>query len=184
MGLLEQNEIDFGRGRALDFGCGVGRLTQPLGEVFDEVVGLDISTAMIAKAEAANQSQRLRFVHSESARLPFEDEHFDFILAHLVLLHVGPEAAEAYVKEFARTLAPGGLGIISLPCSSGGDATRRLSRMPVATGEEMAEQQFLIVPFEEMVDFLESLGLQMELQFREGPPEVREFGIYVFRRPA
>ena len=39
------------RGKSLDFGCGVGRLTFPLGEFFEESHGLDISSAMIQKAD-------------------------------------------------------------------------------------------------------------------------------------
>jgi 2-polyprenyl-3-methyl-5-hydroxy-6-metoxy-1,4-benzoquinol methylase len=34
-------------GRALDFGCGVGRLTQPLALMFDEAIGVDASPTMI-----------------------------------------------------------------------------------------------------------------------------------------
>lgn len=183
LGLLKQNDIAINSGLALDFGCGVGRLTQPLAAAFERVVGLDISTAMIEKARAANPPANIDYVHSESARLPFEDNHFDFLLAHLVLLHVGPEAAEAYVEEFARVLAPGGLGIISLPSSSDGRAERRVSFMPVKTADGVVEQQYLIVPVDEMVGGLEILGLKVELQFCEGDPAVQEFGIYVFRKP-
>ena len=41
---------DVVRRRALDFGSGVGRLALPLAERYDEVVGVDISDAMIAEA--------------------------------------------------------------------------------------------------------------------------------------
>src|SRR5215813_1192715 len=40
----------FGRQKALDFGCGVGRLTQALTAHFDEVHGVDIAPSMIALA--------------------------------------------------------------------------------------------------------------------------------------
>ena len=39
---------DVGSARALDFGCGVGRLTQGLSRHFDQVIGVDISAGMIA----------------------------------------------------------------------------------------------------------------------------------------
>ncbi|TAL79766.1 MAG: class I SAM-dependent methyltransferase, partial [Beijerinckiaceae bacterium] len=39
------------RNRALDFGCGVGRLALGLARYFDEVVGVDISDAMLAEAK-------------------------------------------------------------------------------------------------------------------------------------
>src|SRR6187401_2371852 len=34
---------------ALDFGCGVGRLTQPLANYFSNVTGIDIAPSMIAR---------------------------------------------------------------------------------------------------------------------------------------
>jgi len=43
------------RGRALDFGCGVGRLTQALCERFDSVVGVDIAPSMIELANRYNR---------------------------------------------------------------------------------------------------------------------------------
>src|SRR5215216_1102715 len=35
------------RRRALDFGCGIGRLTIPVADYYDEVVGVDIATSMV-----------------------------------------------------------------------------------------------------------------------------------------
>jgi 2-polyprenyl-3-methyl-5-hydroxy-6-metoxy-1,4-benzoquinol methylase len=43
------------RGRALDFGCGVGRLTQALAEYGREIVGLDIAASMVERARALNR---------------------------------------------------------------------------------------------------------------------------------
>src|SRR5688572_29293377 len=43
-----------GKGRALDFGCGYGRLTQGMAAYFDEVVGVDIASSMIAGARELN----------------------------------------------------------------------------------------------------------------------------------
>lgn len=43
------------RRRALDFGCGVGRLTQALGEVFEQADGVDIAPSMVALANQYNR---------------------------------------------------------------------------------------------------------------------------------
>src|SRR5271163_1555738 len=51
--LLDALKADFGfapHGKALDFGCGVGRITKALAAHFDTVVGLDISPGMLAQA--------------------------------------------------------------------------------------------------------------------------------------
>ena len=42
------------RERALDFGCGVGRLTRALARRFDEAVGVDVSARMLEQARRLN----------------------------------------------------------------------------------------------------------------------------------
>src|SRR5687767_12790864 len=49
--------------RALDFGCGVGRVTQALTRMAGDVVGIDIAPAMVARAREANRhGARCRYV--------------------------------------------------------------------------------------------------------------------------
>ena len=55
MKLIQDRGIQISRGRALDFGCGVGRLTNAMATYFDEVIGVDISSTMIGNA---NQLKR------------------------------------------------------------------------------------------------------------------------------
>src|SRR4029453_17456242 len=45
---LESRGLDLARGSALDFGCGVGRLTQALAPHFRHVTGVDVSPRMLA----------------------------------------------------------------------------------------------------------------------------------------
>jgi ubiquinone/menaquinone biosynthesis C-methylase UbiE len=98
------------RGRALDFGCGVGRLTQALAERFDELDGVDISPAMIAQARQYNRhGTRVRFHESASPTLPFADATFDFVFSKIVLQHVAVDLQRAYVREFLRVAKGGGL---------------------------------------------------------------------------
>jgi 2-polyprenyl-3-methyl-5-hydroxy-6-metoxy-1,4-benzoquinol methylase len=51
---VEQLGISIQWRRALDFGCGIGRLTQPLCRYFDEVHGVDIALSMICLANKLN----------------------------------------------------------------------------------------------------------------------------------
>src|ERR1700732_2454646 len=44
-------DTEFAPKRALDFGCGVGRVLIPLAEVAQEVVGLDVSPSMLQEAK-------------------------------------------------------------------------------------------------------------------------------------
>src|SRR5689334_1327320 len=50
LGEAERLGFSVGTGRALDFGCGVGRLSQALCERFESVCGIDIAPSMIEAA--------------------------------------------------------------------------------------------------------------------------------------
>jgi SAM-dependent methyltransferase len=103
--------------KALDFGCGPGRLAQSLAEYFQEVHGVDIAPSMIAKAKELNRhGQRCVYHLNEAPHLRlFEDDTFDFIYSALVLQHVPRSLALAYIVEFIRILKPGGLAVFQVP---------------------------------------------------------------------
>jgi ubiquinone/menaquinone biosynthesis C-methylase UbiE len=105
-------------GEALDFGCGLGKLTRALGKRFRMVYGLDISEAMIVKAQAlSNDSVNCKFVVNPRPDLRlFPDGHFEFIYTRIVLQHVPDRSLiKAYICEFLRVLEPGGLLVFQLP---------------------------------------------------------------------
>lgn len=93
---------------ALDFGCGIGRLTRAMAAHFERCIGLDISEEMIARAREINPA--CEFVVNNDTTLPFASDHFDLIYSKYVLQHL-PEKEHvfAYIAEFVRTLKPGGL---------------------------------------------------------------------------
>jgi ubiquinone/menaquinone biosynthesis C-methylase UbiE len=104
-------------GKSLDFGCGVGRLTQAMANYSDEVYGIDISDAMIDKARKYNQFEGKCFyeVNDEDSLCMFEDSYFDLIYSSITLQHMKPEYSKKYIKEFIRILKPSGLLIFQLP---------------------------------------------------------------------
>jgi SAM-dependent methyltransferase len=109
-------------GRALDFGCGAGRLTRALAGRFDESVGVDISEAMLDEARRLNSDcEGCGFVLNETADLrQFEEASFDFVYSALVLQHLPSRVVVAsYLGEFVRVLAPGGAAAFQLPSSLG-----------------------------------------------------------------
>ena len=83
------------RQRALDFGCGHGRLTQGLANHFAEVVGVDIAASMLDVARSANRhGARVSYVLNERPDLAvLPDASFDFVLTVLVLQHMRPDYA-------------------------------------------------------------------------------------------
>mgnify|MGYP003344474623 CR=1 FL=1 len=59
---IHQRRIDVGRGHALDFGCGYGRLTQALTRFFAQVTGVDAAEGMVDAARKHNRyGDRVRY---------------------------------------------------------------------------------------------------------------------------
>ncbi len=107
------------RQRALDFGCGVGRLTQALCSYFFRVDGVDIAPSMVERARELNRFGDRCAYHVNSANdlRVFRDESFDFIYSNIVLQHIAPEDAKNYMREFVRVLAPDGVAVFQMPSS-------------------------------------------------------------------
>ena len=108
---------ELGSRAALDFGCGVGRLTQPLAEYFTEVVGVDLSPSMIDLARKYNRHpERCHYYVNASADLPrFPAGSFDLVLSYLTLQHIPPRYTKQYIQEFMRVTTRGGLVCFQLP---------------------------------------------------------------------
>lgn len=86
--------------RILDLGCGKGRFASHLRTAGAEVIGVDLSAAMLAEAGGIDRAR------ASSRRLPFADATFDAVIAIEVLEHVG--AIDATLAEARRVLRPGG----------------------------------------------------------------------------
>lgn len=106
------------RERALDFGCGVGRLTRALAPFFAECWGIDISEEMIRQARELNSAvpNCCFAVNADPDLRPFPGKQFDFILCVLVLQHFPSRSwILALLSEFLRVLRDGGLLVFQLP---------------------------------------------------------------------
>lgn len=102
---------------ALDFGCGVGRLTQALVPEYALAWGCDISEEMIRLANEHNRhGKRCRYVQSGASLLDsFKPGTFDLIYSRITLQHMPPELQRGYVEEFIQLLAPKGLAVFQVP---------------------------------------------------------------------
>jgi SAM-dependent methyltransferase len=87
-------------GRALDFGCGVGRLAEAMTAYADEVVGYDISPGMLELARA--RKGKATYVDA----LP--DGPFDWINSFIVFQHIPPERGLEILRQLLARLAVGG----------------------------------------------------------------------------
>ena len=100
--------IELNFDKALDFGCGAGRLTRALAESFQKVYGIDVSTKMIEKAKEYSQGEQHCFYLPESHLGEFPSETFDFVYSKIALQHIKPRDSLVYLKNFCRVTKPGG----------------------------------------------------------------------------
>ena len=101
----------------LDVGCGTGLVAQRLAPLVNQVVGLDISEAMMNKGKWENPVRR---VVGDVRAIPFPDETFDTVTARHVFHHV-TEGLPKAIDECYRVLVPGGRIVVSegVPPSEG-----------------------------------------------------------------
>ena len=88
--------------RALDFGCGVGRMSEAMARFADEVVAYDISPGMLQQARE-HGAGRVSYVHE------LVDGPFDWINSRIVFQHIPPPRGLALLNQLLDRLAPGGL---------------------------------------------------------------------------
>jgi SAM-dependent methyltransferase len=125
------------RRRALDFGCGIGRLTVALADYYDEVVGVDIATSMVEQARNRNPApDRIRYEHNtDPDLLRFPSGCFDLVCSWIVLQHMPPSLIKAYIAELVRLVAPGGLLVFQLPVDTvSAEVRERFVDAPVQGG--------------------------------------------------
>ena len=93
------------RKSALDFGCGVGRLTMALAQQFDFVTGVDVSHSML---KIAGQNCRGRFLSS----LDDVSEEFDFVISYIVLQHIPVDRGYVIIDKLLKRLRNTGVAML------------------------------------------------------------------------
>ncbi len=98
--------------RALEIGCGPGRLMKPLSRHFTEIHGVDVSDEMIRLARERLRDIPHAHVHAtDGASLAkFADEYFDLVYSYAVFQHIpSRDVVLQYMRETCRVLKPGGV---------------------------------------------------------------------------
>jgi trans-aconitate methyltransferase len=112
--------IGFTPKSALDFGCGVGRLTRALATRVERVAGVDAAPSMLRLARENVPNAAF------SAQIP--DQTFDLIVSLIVFQHIPVRRGEALLDELLRHLEIGGVAAVHVTFRRPGSSLRRVAR--------------------------------------------------------
>ena len=93
-------------GRVLEIGVGTGQLACPLAARGVDVMGLDLSSAMLGQLRAKPGGEAVRLVLGDATRLPFDDSAFGGAYARWVLHLISDW--EGALDELIRVVGPAG----------------------------------------------------------------------------
>jgi len=96
--------------RVLEVGCGTGEFSRLLSKYAGEVIALDISEEMLAKARSmASQLTNIKYVKADFMVYDIEPESYDSIVTIATAHHL---PIEEFFRKVSRVLKPGGSLII------------------------------------------------------------------------
>lgn len=115
LGIIREHlDAEFRPARAIDFGCGVGRIVIPLGRQCHEVVGVDVSPSMLDEAR-----RNVEHAGCTNVRLRLTDEFmaepasgFDFVHSYIVFQHIPTARGEQLIAALLDRLTKGGVAAI------------------------------------------------------------------------
>jgi ubiquinone/menaquinone biosynthesis C-methylase UbiE len=100
----------------VEIGCGVGRMTSRLQQVFDEVHACDVSAGMLEIARQHCDPSIVAFYQTNGTTLPLADEAVTAVYSTIVFQHFAkPAICLGYFREIYRVLQPGSSFMINLP---------------------------------------------------------------------
>jgi ubiquinone/menaquinone biosynthesis C-methylase UbiE len=113
---------------AIDFGCGVGRVTIPLAETSARVLAVDVSEKMLEEARkncAREGLQNVTFLITREF-LQLADASADFVHSFIVLQHIPPSHGYKLIEKLLSILQNGGIGALHVTFRDARSALRRL----------------------------------------------------------
>ncbi len=100
----------------LDAGCGSGYPVAQFLARFFQVTGVDFAEEQVRLAKGTVQDVAL--VCADLSNLPFNNDTFDALCSYYAIIHVPRNEHSKLLKDFHRTLKPGGLALL---CMGAGD---------------------------------------------------------------
>jgi SAM-dependent methyltransferase len=176
---------------AVDFGCGVGRLSRALATRFDRVLAIDAAPTMIAEAKRLNSDRpNIEFVLNQEPRLArLADASVSFVYTTLVLQHITYPESLAYVGELLRVLKPGGVAMFQTPTLDRTPLPARLVRAAVrrVVRATRLPLDFLyidmnVIPTREIEAAAATRGCDLVTRFNHNRCDIGDDGALVQRR--
>ena len=102
--------------KLLEIGCGYGRETQEFGNLFKEVVGLDISKGTIERAKKyakQNKKENLKFYVYPDEIQNLEPESFDCLYSYTVFQHCPDNIVKILLYDGTLMLKSGGIFLLN-----------------------------------------------------------------------
>jgi SAM-dependent methyltransferase len=131
-------------GAIADIGCGPGHITGFLAERRDDVQGVDLSPEMVALAR--RRHPRLRFEVASMLGLPFADGVWTGVVAMYSIIHFAPDERVRAFAEFARTLRPDGLLLMSFHVDGPGFAPGEVNHLRTFLGHRVEMDGYFLDP--------------------------------------
>jgi choline kinase/ubiquinone/menaquinone biosynthesis C-methylase UbiE len=97
--------------RVLDVGTGTGSVAHAVSPSVAEVMGVDLSPEMLARAWASRVTNEV-FEEGDVRKLSFPDNWFDKVTARMIFHHL-IEGGDQAMRECYRVLKPGGVMVLS-----------------------------------------------------------------------
>ena len=94
--------VDLAGESALDFGCGIGRMTRALADHYSKVFGIDISDEMVRRANTLERTKNITFRQVVEPSLPFADRSIELVYSTIVVQHIPSPHNITYLNEFFR----------------------------------------------------------------------------------
>jgi ubiquinone/menaquinone biosynthesis C-methylase UbiE len=164
--------------RVADVGCGPGRIAAFLAHRGVQVVGVDVSEAMLAAARRAHPY--IPFEEGDLNALPFETESLAGVVCWYSIIYTPPHRLKPAFVELARVLLPGGYVLLGFQAGNG-EAVHRVD----AHGTNLPLTNYLHNP-REVVDVLEETDYSVHATVVRTPElehETTSQGVVFGRRP-
>ena len=104
-------------GKALDYGCGVGRVLRPVSHYYPQAVGIDVSRAMVEEARnnIPEATTDIRLLENNDLAACLGEDTFSFIHTRLVLQHIPNKRGFQIIRHLLERLEKNGKAYIQAP---------------------------------------------------------------------